>query len=298
MKRWRIRFGLILISLFLSTVTVGFAKSYERIVSLAPSITEILFTIGAGDRIVGVTTYCDYPEEAKTKPKVGGFTDQNIEAIVLQKPDLVILTPNRGTKFTYEKLKQINIETLVVPFYSLDDLLKSFELISQKAGNILEAKKIQAQLLETINQVRNQSVSRPKKKVAFVSWHTPLILAAGGTLEGNVVELTGGMNIAQDSPLHYPKFNIEALFTRDPDLIIDTSRMGRKMDFESQKEMVKKFWGQYSELHAVKTGHVYMFKGNVYCAPGPRTVRMIQAVNAILDPSTKPQNEFYERIQF
>ncbi len=289
-------FILIFAAIFLFNPSFLWAKSYERIVSLAPSITEILFAIGAGNRVVGVTTFCDYPEQAKSKPKVGGFTDQNIEAIVFQKPDLVIITPNSGTKFTYEKLKQIGIETLVVPFYSLKDLIQSFELIGQKTGNVLEAKKIETQLSEIINQVRAQSISRPPKKVAFISWHTPLILAARGTLEGDIVELSGGTNIAQDSPLHYPKFNIEALFARDPDLIIDTSRMGKKMSLEKQKEWAKKFWSQYSELRAVKTGQVYIFKGDVYCAPGPRTVRFIQAVNAILDPNTKPNNEFYERI--
>ena len=295
MKRSLISFCLIL-SVF-SFIPSGFTKSYERIVSLSPSTTEILFAIGAGDRVVGVTTYCDYPEEAKTRPKVGGFTDHSLEAIVLQKPDLVVITPNRGTKFTYGKLKQIEIESLVIPFYSLNDLVHSFDLIGEKTGTLEKAKKIQAELLEVIDRVRSRSAHRPKRKVAFVSWHTPLILPAKGTLEGDIIELAGGDNMAKDSPLHYPKFGIEAFFDRDPDLIIDASRMGKEMSLKEQKAMVKEFWGQYPELRAVKSGEVYIFKENVYSAPGPRTYRFIEAMAALLDPETKPVNEFYERVQ-
>lgn len=274
------------------------SKTYERIVSLAPSVTEILFAVGAGDRVVGVTTYCDVPDEAKLKPKVGGYTEHNLEAIVSQRPDLVILTPNRGSKFTYEKLKQLGLETVSVPFYSLNDLINAFEFIGEKTGQVNEANAIKNQLLEVVNQIREQSSAHPHRKVAFVSWRTPLVAPGKGTLENDIIELAGGSGITAGRSLHYPKLSIEAFFAQDPDLIIDAASHGQDIRFAVQKEAVKKFWSQYPELRAVKSNQVYLFKENVYSVPGPRTVRFVKAMKAILDPATPPENEYYERIQF
>ncbi len=273
------------------------AKSYERIVSLSPSITEILFALGAGNQVVGVTTYCEYPPEAKAKPKVGGFTNQNLEAIIHQKPDLVILNPNSGTKFTYERLKQIGIEALVVPLYSWNDLLETIKQIGEAVGHPKETEELRNQFLKISKQIRIRSVNRPRKKVVLVNWHSPIIAAAGGTIEGNLIKLAGGENIIASGPLHYIQLSAEALFAQDPDLIIDASRMGKKTSFEQQREMVKKFWHQYSELRAVKSGEVYVFKDDVYSVPGPRTIQLMKAIDAILDPTTNAKNEFYERIK-
>ncbi|MBI4368151.1 MAG: cobalamin-binding protein [Candidatus Omnitrophica bacterium] len=293
-------FSLLILSVlwFSSSHAASDGTSYERIVSLAPSVTEILFALGAGDRVVGVTTYCDYPDEAKTKPKVGGYTEHNLEAIVSQRPDLVILTPNRGSKFTYEKLKQLGLEMMVVPFYSLDDLINSFELIGEKTGNVEPAKAIKYQLLEVVNRIREKSLGRPHQKVAFVSWRTPLVVPGRGTLENDVIGLAGGSGITSGRSLHYPKLSVEAFFAQDPDLIIDAASHGRDISLTEQKELVKKFWSQYPELRAVKSNQVYLFKENVYSVPGPRTVRLVRAMDAILDPETSPENEYYERIQF
>ena len=282
---------------FLICIPGGFAKSYERIVSLAPSVTEILFAIGADNRLVGVTTYCDFPAEAKQKPKVGGFTEHSLEAIAAQRPDLVMMVPNRGTKFTYEKLKQLGIETSVVPLYSLNDLVRSYDVIGEKVGNAEQARKLQTQLVETIDQARKESAARQPRRVAFVNWHTPLIVPAPGTLEGDVIELVGGENIVKNGSQHYPKLGVEFLFASDPDLIIDTSSHGEDVDREVFKKVVREFWSKYKELRAVKSGDIYVFRRDVYSVPGPRTVRFIEAMNALFDPATKPENEYYERVR-
>ena len=286
------------------TLLIGFTfhvisawpKSYARIVSLAPSVTEILFAIGADEKVVGVTTYCEFPPEAKLKPKVGGFTEHNLEAIAVQRPDLVMMVPNRGTKFTYEKLKQLGIELVNVPLYSLNDLVKSYELIGEKVGERERAHELQTQLLEAIDRVRAESAARPRKRVVFVNWHTPLIVPAPGTLEGDIIQLVGGENIVKDASQHYPKLGIEFLFASDPDLIIDTSSHGEEVDRETFKEVVRGFWSKYRELRAVKSSEIYVFRRDVYSVPGPRTVRFIEAMNALFDPATEPENEYYERV--
>ncbi len=286
----------VLFAVFLTAPSFGSAKSYKRIVSLAPSVTEILFKIGAGDKIVGVTTFCIYPEEAKSKPKVGGFTEQSIEAIVAQRPDLVIMNPNRGTKFTYEKLNQIGIETLVLPLARLGDIVESFQAVGEKTGHISEAQKARDELVAAIEKVRAHGAGRPKRKVALISWRSPLMLPGPDTFENDVIELAGGDNIAKDSPLSYPKFGMEAFLARDPDVIVEASNYAGKIPFEAQKEMVRQFWHQYPGLRAVKNGQIYVLKRDPYSVPGPRTVQFLEVMDAILDPQSKPDSPFYERI--
>lgn len=297
MRKRPVLFLFILTAAFFVAPASGFSKTYQRIISLAPAVTEILFKIGAGDQIVGVTTYCIYPEEAKTKPKVGGFTEQSIEAIVAQKPDLVVLTPNRGTKFTYEKLNQIGIESLVLPLERLDDIVRSFQTVGEKTGHVSEALNARRQLVEAIEKVRAHSAGRPKRKVAFVTWRSPLMVPGRDTFENDVIELAGGENIANDSSLNYPKLGIESFLARDPDLIVEASNFADAVPFEAQKETVRQFWRQYPDLRAVKTGQIYVLKGDPYSVPGPRTAQFLEVMDAILNPQPEPTGQFYERIQ-
>lgn len=269
----------------------------SRIVSLAPSVTEMLFAMGLGEKIVGVTTYCIYPEEAREKPKVGGFTDHSVEAIIQQNPDLVIMSPNRGTKFTHEELKQMGVHMLVVPLYGLDDLVNGFDLIGAKTGHEEIAGEIRAEFEDTIEKVKTDAAGRPPRTVAFVNWQTPLMIAGHGTLEGDIVELAGGKNIAEVSANRYPKWSIEAFFGADPDIIIDASSHGRWDDMNDRRNNSEKFWKQYSSLRAVREGRIYLFKKNVYSVPGPRTLLLIRGVNEIMASGDKTEGEYFERVQ-
>jgi iron complex transport system substrate-binding protein len=274
------------------------AKTFERIVSLAPSVTEVLFAIGAGERVVAVTNYCVFPEKAKSLPKVGAFTDHNMEAILLEKPDLVVLTHNRGSKFTYEKLKDAGIETLAVSFYSLPDLIDSFRMIGEKTGNLPQAEKWKSDFEAIVKDVRARHKNQPKRKVAFVTWHFPLIVPGRGTYENDILELAGTRNIAADSDVRYPQLGIEAFLSRDPEMIIDASRHSTKMSFATYCEEVKKFWAQYPHLRAVKSGEVYVFKEDIYSVPGPRTIQLIRAIDQIMGREALKAGDLYERIQF
>lgn len=143
----------VLISIFFISSSFS-ASAEQRIVSLAPSITEILFAIGAGDQVVGVTTYCHYPPEAEQLPKVGAFTDHNVEAILQTRPQLIVMTPNSGTKNLHEHLKSLKIEILVLPFYSLEDFMQSIEQLGQKTQHVQEATQLQQEFKTLLNKVR------------------------------------------------------------------------------------------------------------------------------------------------
>ncbi len=272
------------------------AESYKRIISLAPSITEILYAFGSGDEIAGVTTYCNYPEEAKTKPKVGGFTNHNIESIILLKPDLVIMTPNREAKLTHEKLKQLRIDALVVPLYRLDDLKTGIVTIGKQIGREQVAFKLADEIKKIAEHIQQFDVSGEPKKVAFITWKNPLILPANGTFEDDVITLAGGQNIVKHARARYPQLNIEILFDQNPDVIIDASSYGADKNFEEQKNKVCNFWNQYPLLRAVKTSEIYVLKGDFYSIPGPRTIQFMTTMEQILSAMPPQATEFYERV--
>jgi ABC-type Fe3+-hydroxamate transport system substrate-binding protein len=213
------------------------------------------------------------------------------------KPDLVVLAPNRGSKFTYEKLKQLHIDSLVVPFDNLGDLIQAFTLIGDKIGLSKEARQAQAPLLAAVERVKLQTSEIKGKKVVFVNWHTPFIVAGENSLEDDLIHLAGGVNVAHKSRDRYPRWNMEALFEYDPDMIIDASRHGEAATLEVQRKAAREFWAPFKTLRAVKSGDIYIFKENVYSIAGPRTVRLIEAVNAMMKAKEGEKSEFYEQVQ-
>jgi iron complex transport system substrate-binding protein len=273
------------------------ANPYKRIVSLAPSATEILFAMKTGDQIVGVTNFCDYPEEAQTKPKVGGFTDHNLEAIILREPDLVVMTPNSGSKLTYERLQQIGIESLVVPVYGIRDLRKAYQTIGEKIEKVSEATQLVRTLDETIQKIQKNASTRPQRTVAFVTWRTPLVIPGKGTLESDILNLAGGQSIGDKNEARYPQLSIEFLLEENPDIIIDANMYELGADFNGVMATARSFWQQYSNLKAVKSGELYLLKGDAYSVPGPRTIDFMNTVDQIFDSKSPRENASYERIK-
>jgi len=295
------RYGAVFFTLFWLTLILFLpqaqADPYQRIVSLAPSVTEILFAVGAGDQVVGVTKYCDRPEEAKSLPKVGGFTDHSLEAIVALKPDLVVMTPNRGTKFTHENLNQIGIESLVLPLYSLEDLDQTLKTAGEKTGNEEGAAKIRQQLNQMKESIREDKEAVSNLRVAFVSWRSPFLLAGNLSLEGSMLEWIGVENIANDSKVRYPRWDIEVLFEKDPDVIIDAESHLRGETLEIRKEQTREFWKRYSGLRAVKEGRVYLVLNTSLPVPGPRSVEFMKLLHKIIHTLPETDSDEYARVQ-
>lgn len=306
MKR-RLRFFVSFILFFL-TLTFLFSASafsneakpenkiYRRIISLTPSTTEILFSLGLDEEIVGVTTFCRHPEAALQKPKVGGYVDHNLEAIMELKPDLVVLSANRGTKFVYEKLNQIGVENVAVLLYSLKDLMEAYRVIGEKVGRVREAEDWIRRFQDAVS-VFDATPGRSGLKVAYVNWHYPLLLAGGSSLEGDILRLLGVNHIARDSPGRYPKWNMEALLAAQPDVIIDASVYGMDAVREKQKEAIRRFWKPYQKMKTLKDVPIYIYQTDIANVPGPRTLELIEAVQSILGSGGSGEGaRYYEKI--
>ena len=248
-----------------------FALAPHRIVSVAPSITETLFALGAGDEIVGVTTYDKYPEAAKAKPKIGGYTTPDLEAILVKHPDLVFMMKSRPD--IAKKLRSAGIDVVEL---QPEDLAGIYEEIQTIAGKIEVPERGRA-LVESIDKEVHSGAAGTaagrKPTVLFIVGRTPgsisgLIAVGRGSYLNELIDFAGGTNIFADAVTPYPQVGLEDIIHLDPDIIID---MGHdEMVSESQKQAVKQLWQKYNFLRAVKRGAVFPVSADYFVSPGPR----------------------------
>ena len=305
-KRIISRWILVLCSLFTihySLSTVSYAETPNRIISLAPSVTEILFAAGFGDRVVGVTTFCDYPPEAKRKPKIGGMSNPSLEAVISLKPDIVVMTIDGNPKEFEQKLSSMKVKTYEFESRTLSARADGI----RKMGIALDARErfdsLASGIEQSINKFRGQgsedkklrrwedektSTSEPlnfsnsqiqnsalKKKVLFIIWPEPLIVAGPGTAIDDAINLLGGINIAKDAKGRYPKYSIEEIIRQSPDVIF--FGRGKGMD-EISSRLLKRL----SSVPAVKNKKVFYVGDSLYRL-GPRVIKGIEELEGYLN---------------
>jgi iron complex transport system substrate-binding protein len=250
------------------------ASSPRRIVSLAPSTTEILFALGLGDRIVGVTSFCDYPEEAKKKPKIGGMSNPSLEAVITMKPDLVVMTTDGNPKEFEARLRSLKIRTYVFTARRISELPQGIREMGKALQVKEKADKLAREIEVAIKRlgVRSQEseVRRRDKKVLFIVWPEPLIVAGPGTVMDDAVRLLGYENIAGSAKAAYPKYSIEEVIREAPDFLFIGKGSGMDMRTVSQGILKK-----LTSVPAVKNGAVFYVSDNLYRL-GPRVVAGIE----------------------
>lgn len=233
-------------------------------------MTEILFTLGLGKQVVGVTSVCDRPEEARSKTKIGGMSNPSIEAIVALKPDIVILNCDGNPKTIADHLAKLGIKTHVFWARRLADLPDGIRkmgeaLAAEPAANRL-ADQIETAIrdLSSASRVKpSQAAGRNPRKVLFVIWPSPLIVAGPGTILDDAVTMRGLHNIAADAKVPYPRFSLEAVIERQPDLIL----IGK--GHSDMKTLSKGLLQSLGMLDAVRNGKVCYMDDALY-RPGPR----------------------------
>jgi len=269
-------------------LTILLALAPHRIVSVAPSITEILFALGAGDQVVGDTNYCNYPEAAKTKAKIGGFTTPSIEAILKLAPDLVLMT-NARPDIAQLLRDSGNKDVVVVKPDNIAGIYQSIQTIADKIGASDRGKALIQSIDKDIHQAPASGARTPKPKVLFVVGRTlgkvsDLIVVGNGTYLSELIELAGGANVAADTIGLYPHFSTEELIHRDPDIIVDMGvvDMGNSEKLnEAQKRQVQQLWKQYPFLRAVQHDAVYPVSAEYFVTPGPRVGQAVRDLRKI-----------------
>ena len=239
----------------------------QRIVSLAPSNTEILFALGLGDKVVGVTDYCDYPPEALEKEKVGGYADPDIEKLVALNPDLILVA--HGTPMdVIDTMVGLGLTLFGIKTSDLDDALNDIRRIGEITDNELEAQALTSEMAVRIQAVTNQTEELEQRpRVFYIVWHDPLWTAGSETFINELIEKGGGVNICGNIT-GYPTISIEEVVARNPEVIITSSWPGVYEWAMNETALNTTDARQYNR--------VFVCDDNLVQRPGPRLVEGLE----------------------
>jgi iron complex transport system substrate-binding protein len=264
----------------------------QRIVSLAPSITESLFELGLGDKIVGVTRYCRFPGEVKDIAKVGGFLDPNIEAILRVKPDLVVTSIDN--REIIQKLQSIDIRTLVIRQKTLADILETMRQIGRATGKDKEATDWVENAQSQINAMKKrfENANRPRVLVSMTRVFgegkiREVYVAGQDNFYDDLVQIAGGRNAYDGSIIKTPSVSAEGIIELNPDVIIDLVPMLEEQQITP--EAAQKEWQSLSTVSAVQNHRVYVLTGDYTVVPGPRIVKALTDFAAAIHPEIKEE---------
>jgi iron complex transport system substrate-binding protein len=241
--------------------------------------------------VVGVTTHCRFPEEARKKPKIGGYLRPSLEAIVALRPDLVIA--ERGPSNLATQLAGLKISAVEVDFKTLTDILASFQKIADAAGVPDRGLALRNSITGQMDQIRSRVKAFERVKIMFVVGRTPgtltgIIVVGGASYLSELIGIAGGVNAFADSTAAYPKVTLEEVLSRNPDIILDRADMGdQSAATETQKRAVIDLWRTYPMLKAVKRDRVVFGISDIFFVPGPRIVDAAQAFAKMLHPEVK-----------
>ena len=262
----------------------------RRIVSLAPSITETLYALGLGNRVVGVTRYCEYPPDVQRKTRVGGYFDPNLEAILTLKPDLVVMLEEQAESMpAMEKLK---LETLVVNHKTIDGIIDSFRAIGRRCGKGPEGRRMARQFKYRLERISAKTQGLPRPRVLFVLDRTfghgrltDVYVAGADDFFDTIIELAGGRNACRVQSVRNPVVSSEGLLWLDPDVIVDLARPDVLEKYDRQTILAD--WNELPQIKAVQSGQLLIFDKSYACVPGPRLIQLVEDLARALHPEVK-----------
>jgi iron complex transport system substrate-binding protein len=248
-----------------------FSAPATRVVSLAPGLTEIVFAVGAGSLLVGVTEYCNYPEAARRIPRIGGFNNPNVEKILSLSPDLVLATKDGNPRETVKRLDELGIRVFTVYETKITDIPRSMEIIGRLLGRQDEALAAGKEFKNTVEDIRRMAVSLPRKKVLFLYGLEPLVASGAGTFADDAIAICGGTNIFSGETGRYLKTNPEQVMARKPQIAV-LSEMG-----EAGPDKVRAF----ENITGLKLETIH---GDLINRPGPRMAEGLKRLYGIIHP--------------
>lgn len=239
---------------FLFLLAAQTALAYPvRIISLKPNITEILFALGAGNRVVGVTKYCDYPEEAKRLPRVADYTRPFAEKIIALKPDLIIGSREESSRKSILEFQDIGIKVEIFPFTTLEETMSSIRGIANVVGEPQKGEEIVKKMNAQLEAIKKKWEKAPQKRTLAVVGKRPLIVFGKETYMDKLMSLIGAQNVVPQSATKYPRWSFENVIASDPEVIIDMS-MGSEVNDEAA---ALKSWGSLVTVKAVREKRIY-----------------------------------------
>ena len=258
--------------------TVSLPATPRRIVSLVPSVTEVLYAIGAQDVLVGVTDFCDYPPEARRKAHVGDMLAPNLEALVTLKPDLVVATRAGNRQETFDQLTRLGIPVYLVDPVSVGDMLRLVSTLGELTGHLDGAAAVTASLERRMAVVRERVAGLPHPRVLYVLWPEPLIVPGRGSLVSELIALAGGQSVTADQGQGYPRMSLEAAVGRAPEVLV-LARHGARAGPAAREQ-----WQRLESLPGIKGKRFYSADGDLLHRYGPRMVDGLESLARIIHP--------------
>lgn len=250
----------------------------ERIVSLAPANTEILFALGLGDKVVGVTDYCNYPPEAMTKPSIGGYSTVSVEKVIALKPDLILADYGNGADVV-NRLKGLNQTVIVLNPPDVTGILNDIVMVGHATGTDDNATALVSSLRSRIAAVEKNASALPvHPSIAHVVWNDPLYVSGNGTYQDQVITIAGGTNTFADKQ-YWATVGIEEFVAANPDIIIVNSGAGMGGG-EDAIALAMENESQFANVAAIKNHHVYVVDSDIMDRGGPRIVDALEIVEA------------------
>lgn len=249
--------------------TVSLSSNATRIISLAPSLTELIYAAGAGDKLVGVVEYSDYPEAAKSIPIVGRHDLLDLERILILRPDLIIAWQSGNPRASVNRLRQLGLTVYVAEPKSLDSIPDHIDKIAKLSGTQVIAEQVTSAFRQKLATLTETYSDKAPVSTFYQIWDAPLISAGGNELINDIIELCGGRNIFAEIKLLAPKVSEEAVLVRDPEAIIASG-----MDIERPEWLDN--WKRWPSIRAVANGNLFFIPPDLLQRHTPRALQGAQ----------------------
>jgi iron complex transport system substrate-binding protein len=254
----------------------------KRIVTLAPSLTEIIYFLGLGDRVVGVTKFSYYPPEAASKPRVGSYINLNVEQIISLAPDLVIGTADGNEPGVVELLEQAGITVFIVNPRNIRQVVDTIALLGRVCGLSEKANDLSVQLSKRVDHIGEKTRSKREPLVFLQLNLKPIMTINKNTFLHDLIQSAGGRNMAQDEPINYPRIGLEEVIRRRPEVIIISS-----MERAGRFERARLEWLKWTSIPAVKNNRVHLIDSDLIDRPSPRIIEGLEAMARMIHPEVE-----------
>jgi iron complex transport system substrate-binding protein len=276
-----------ILSLFLTALLINAAHvlaanaastaAPKRIVSLAPSVTETIFALGFGSRLVGVTTHCDFPAEAKKVAKIGGFISPSVEVIVSTRPDLVIGVSTATDPVKAREMERLGLRVTLLSLATVSDILNSMKTVARLLGDEQSGEKLVNKITRQFDQVKSRVAGAPRRTTLLAVGLRPLVAVGGNNFIDELITLAGGENIAGNASQPWLNLPDEYVVAKAPQVIIEAG-MG------SDRSSSAKHWMDLKSIPAVQESRVYAYPSDKILRPGPRIGEGLEEIARLVHP--------------
>jgi iron complex transport system substrate-binding protein len=248
----------------------------KRIISLAPNVTEVLYLLGAGPQICGVTRQCDWPDDARHKPQIGDLLNPNHEVILAARPDLVVASTAGNDRAAIQKLTELGLPVFVTAPRSVEGIFSSVVQLGRITGHLAQGERLVSDMKTRLAETARRLSGVTPQRVFLVTWFEPLLAPGKNTFENDVLRLARAESISADIDDFYPRFSLEQVLARDPDVILTVRHSGKPLPD------LRRMAG-WQKLRAVRNGRILVV-GEVLQHPSPRFVEGVEELARKLYP--------------